>query len=142
MRKSAILTICVALVASVFAGGCATGAKGPSNEELISATMNNWKAGMETKDLAKIGLTVSEEFNHYEYGNKAQMLSAVDGMFKDGTLSGAKVSLETAETKIEGDAATVYPVEMSFASGSVTIEFNLKKEADGQWRAIGMTVEM
>ena len=142
MRKTAILSLCVALVAAVLAGGCATGAKGPTNEELIAATMDNWKAGMESQDLEKIKTAVSEEFNHYQYGNKAQMLTAVDVMFKDGTLDGAKVSLDTAETKIDGDAATVYPVEMTFAAGSATLELTLKKEADGQWRAVGLTVEM
>jgi len=121
--------------------GCATGPKGPTDAELIAATLNNWKAGMEMKDIETLKLAISDEFNHYEYGTKDQMISFLSGAFNDGTLDSAKVSLETAETKIDGNKANVYPVELVAAFGSATIGFDLTKEADGQWRATSMTVE-
>lgn len=141
MGKSAILGLCAAVIAAVLAGGCATGGKGPSNEELISAALNNWKTGMETKDLEKIKVTLSNDFNHYEWGNKDSMVSFLDTTFGQGDLDGAKVNLDTAKTTIEGDTATAYPVELSAAFGSATIEFSLKKESDGQWRVVGISVE-
>ncbi len=141
MRKSAILTLCVACIAAFLMGGCATGPKGPSDEELISAALQNWKVGMETKDIDRIGMALSDEFNHYEYGNKEQMLSFLSGAFNDGTLDSAKVSLDAAEIKIDGKTATVYPVELMAAFGSATLGFTLTKEADGQWRVTSLTVE-
>lgn len=141
MRKSAILGLCAALVMAVISGGCATGAKGPSDEELISNTLNTWKMGMETKDIEKLKTTISDEFNHYEWGNKDQMIGFLESTFNAGDLDGAKINLDAAQTKIEDETATVYPVELTAAFGSATIEFRLKKEADGQWRVVGMSVE-
>ncbi len=141
VRKTAILGLCAALIAAVISGGCATGAKGPSDEELIANTLNTWKVGMEEKDIEKLRTILSDEFDHYEWGNKEQMIGFLESTFNQGDLDNANVSLEAAQTKIEGDTATVYPVELTAAFGSATIEFRLKKEADGQWRAVGMSVE-
>jgi hypothetical protein len=141
VRKTAILTLCVTFVIAVLAGGCATGAKGPSDEELIASTLANWKMGMEQKNVEMLKLAISDEFDHYEYGNKDQMIGFLSGAFTDGTLDSAKVSLETAETKIDGKTANVYPVELVAAFGSATIGFTMTKEDDGQWRATSMVVE-
>jgi len=51
------------VVAMMAASGCATGggasgagaAKGMSDAESITKTLETWKAGMETKDVAKLG---------------------------------------------------------------------------------------
>lgn len=141
MRKTAILTLGISFCIAVLAGGCATGAKGPSDEELISSTLINWKAGMEDKNVDLIEMAISDAFSHYEYGNKDQMLSFLKGAFNDGTLDSAKVNLETAETKVDGDTASVYPVELMASFGSATLGFTLTKEADGAWRVTTMTVE-
>ncbi len=141
MRKSAILMMSAAFAISVLVGGCATGATGPSDEELIADSLAKWKVGMEQKDAEQIALAISDEFSHYEYGNKDQMLSFLKGAFNDGTLDSAKVTLETAETKIDGDTASVYPVELMASFGSATLGFTMTKEADGVWRVTTMTVE-
>jgi hypothetical protein len=141
VRKTAILTLCTAVLFATLAAGCATGSTGPTDAELIASTLDNWKAGMEGKDVEKIKLAISDSFNHYEYGNKTQMVSFLSGAFRDGNLDGAKVALDTAKTKVDGNAANVYPVELVASFGSATLGFDLTKEADGQWRATSITVE-
>ena len=49
--------------------------------------------------------------------------------------------MENAKTKIDGATATVYPVELTASFGTATIEFNFAKEADGQWRVVGVDVQ-
>jgi len=57
-----------------------------------------------------------------------------------GYLDDAESSLEETEVKIEEGVATVYPVELTAAFGSSTIELTLKKE-NGKWMVTGMEVE-
>jgi hypothetical protein len=124
-----------------FAAGCATGSKGPTDQELINQTLNNWKVGMESKDITKLEIAISDKFNHFEWGNKEQMLSVLKNFFSTGDLDNAKIVLDSAKTTIDGSKATVYPVELTASFGSATIEFTLEKEADGQWRATSVNVE-
>lgn len=140
MRKAMILTMSLAIVMALVSG-CATAAKGPSDEELIKGVLANWKAGMEGKDIAKIESGISSEFKHYEWDDKAGLIGFLKQTFNQGDLDNAKVNIDNAKIDIEKGTATVYPVEMSAAFGSATIEFSMKKEADGQWRAVGITVE-
>ena len=129
--------------------GCATGGgsaapaakKGVSDEEGIKMALENWKAGMEGKDIAKLGAGISDTFNHSEYGSKQQIRDFLKSQFDQGTLDGAKINAANAKTKIEGTVATVYPVELVASFGTATIEFKMQKEADGVWRATGINVE-
>ncbi|NUM54308.1 MAG: hypothetical protein HUU46_11740 [Candidatus Hydrogenedentes bacterium] len=147
MRKTALFSICGALVMVLALAGCATSGgastakKGPSDEDGVKAALENWKTGMEGKDLAKLGAGISDKFNHYEWGNKEQMLGFLKSQFEQGTLDGTKIDASKATLKIENGVATVYPVEMVASFGTATIEFKLEKEADGVWRATGINVE-
>lgn len=146
MRKSALVASCAIVLAFAVAGCTTTGggggaAKGPSDEQAILQTLETWKAGMEGKDAAKLGSVLSEKFNHYEWGNKTQMLDFLKSQFEQGTLDGAKINGANAKINVQGNTATVYPVELQASFGTATIEFKLEKEADGVWRATGINVE-
>jgi hypothetical protein len=146
------MTLC-GVVALGFLGGCAStggaaaspaAAKGGGSDNAdIKAMLVTWKAGMESKDVAKIEGGISEEFKHYEWGDKKGFIGFLKQTFDQGDLDGAKVNADAAKVTVDKakGTATVYPVELSASFGSATIEFNLKKEADGKWRAIGLTVE-
>lgn len=130
--------------------GCATGggktssapaSKGMSDEDGIRTALENWRAGMESKNIEKIGAGMSDKFNHSEWGNKTQMLDFMKSQFEQGTLDNAKIDASKAKTKIENGVATVYPVELTTTSINATIEFKLQKEADGVWRTISINVE-
>ncbi len=142
--------MCAMLVMGMALSGCATGGgsaaagaakKGLSDAEGIAKTLDTWKAGMETKDVAKLGEAMSDKFNHYEWGNKQAMLDFLKSQFDQGTLEGAKINAANAKTTIENGTAKVYPVELTAPFGTATIEFTLQKEADGVWRATGISVE-
>ena len=154
VRKTAFFSVCAMTVMAMVLAGCATGggssSAAPAKSAAASAggdaagiqkALDNWKAGMEGKDIAKLGAGISDKFNHYEWGNKQQMLDFLKSQFDQGTLDGAKVNAANAKTKIENGIATVYPVELTASFGTATIEFKLQKETDGAWRATGINVE-
>ena len=117
--------------------GCATGGssaapsqaakKGMSDDDGIKAALENWKVGMESKDIAKLGAGISDKFNHYEWGNKQQMLDFLKSQFDQGTLDGAKINAANAK-RIENGVATVYPVELVASFGTATINSSCQKK--------------
>lgn len=127
----------VAILLGVVACGCAGMGKGPSDAELISSVLAGWKVALEAKDLEKLMVAYSEDFSGEGGAGKAQMRDFIKRAIDSGYLDGAKVDLEKAVTKIEGDAATVDPAGLSGDMGSVDLTLRLKKEADGAWRIIG-----
>ena len=149
VRKVALFSACAMLVMAMALTGCATSGggagasakKGVSDQDAINQALASWKAGMEGKDVAKLGSVISDSFSHYEWGNKQQMLDFLKSQFEQGTLDGAKIDLAQAKTKIENGVATVYPVSLTASFGTATIEFTLAKEADGSWRATKINVE-
>ena len=141
--------MCAALVMAMALAGCSTGGgsagpaakKGMSDAEGVTQALENWKTGMETKSIEKLGAGISDNFNHAEWGNKQQMLDFLKSQFEQGTLDGAKIDAANATTKIENGIATVYPVQLVTSNLAATIEFKLQKDADGVWRATTISVE-
>lgn len=111
--------------------GCATGPKGPTDVELIAAQAENFKTALLAKDIDALMETISEDFYHPEMGDKAAAKDFLEQAMDSGYLDEAEMDLENAETEIEGDTATVYPLELSGPAGSVTIGLDLKKDAEG-----------
>lgn len=129
------------LAAATMLAGCATGSKGPSAEDQINQALASFKKGMEAHDLDTALTCISPDFSHYEFGNKDSMRIFVQDVIRQGDLDDCEITLDGAQITVDGDTATVYPVEMVAVFGSARIEFQFKKEADGQWRATGMEVE-
>lgn len=141
MRKSAIVTVAVCSLALVLAGCATCGKKAPDPKELAAAALESFKAGMETKNVEKILAYISNDFDHYEYGDKEQLATFLQDTMANGDLDDAEVTFDDAEYTFEEDAIKVYPVEMVAVFGSATIEFTFKKDADGVYRVSSMEVE-
>ncbi len=130
----------VAILVVAVAAGCATGAKKPTDTELIQGTVDAFKTALLAKDLDKVMPMISENFNDPEIGNKAGMRDFLQRAIDAGYLNDAEMDFKSAQIKIEGDTATDYPVTVSSSSGSATIGFTLKKEKAG-WLITQMAVE-
>ena len=128
------------LMVAVVVSGCAT-SSGPSDEDLIKASLAEWKAGFEAKDLEKIMAPVSEKFTHYEWTDKATLQAFLGGVMDQGEMDDAEVDLQYAEYKKNDDGTyTVYPVEIVAVFGSATIEAKYAKEGDA-WKIVSIEVE-
>lgn len=113
--------------------GCA-GLGGPSDAELIQGVLDGWKQGIEASDIDMIMAAYSKDFQNAEmdYDGIKEFISGAIDM---GYLDGAEVSFEDMEVMIEGDKATVYPINLSGAAGGITLEMVLGK-SEGGWAIV------
>jgi ketosteroid isomerase-like protein len=138
MKTSGIVTLTAAIALTTTLCGCASlFGGGPSDKELVEATLAEWKAGLEAQDIDKLMAQYSEDFEG-QRGGKPELRGFLEGAIDQGYVEGAEVDLDEAETAIEGDMAWVTGVYVETETGGATIDFELKKEADGVWRIITM----
>lgn len=135
VRKLVCLQVVSVAVLAVLVCGCMTGGKGPDDRELITNTMNEWKAGLVEKDADKIMSAYSENFQDNEGRGKADMANFIKEVIAQGYLDSTNVDLDSAQITINGEDATVSPISLSSAAGSMVLSVSLKKE-DGVWRIV------
>ena len=136
MGRSRMATALVAAMVVALVCGCATMGKGPSDEELIKQTLDGYAAGLVSQDVDKMMAAYSDDFEGESGAGKEDMRQFLSGAVDQGYLDDVEANVEECEIKIEGDKATVGPVEYSSAMGSMTFEYTMKKEADGCWRIV------
>ncbi len=127
-QKAALLVLVNSIVQSA----------GPqeSPEEGAMKTVKAYVKAAEDADVEGLMAQISDNFNHYEVGDKAALRGFVDQVKTEGMLEDITGNTEEAKTEVEGDIVTVYPVELEGIFGTVTYEFKLKKEGD-TWKIVG-----
>ncbi len=125
-------SVCVALVIV----GCQT-AKKVSPEEAITAQVNKFAEALKAKNIDGVMAGFSEKFEHYEWGDKAGAREFLQQASDAGYLDGLVVDLGSMQIKLEGNTATVYPIEISGNFGSTTVELIFTNE-DGNWLITGL----
>ncbi|NIA14268.1 MAG: hypothetical protein GWP08_09310 [Nitrospiraceae bacterium] len=128
----------VSVLALGLLSGCAT--SGPSDEELVGDVVKGWTAAALAQDVDAMLKFYSDDFQNYEFGGKDGLGEFLTDAKDMGYLEDCEIDTEGAKIEIDGDTAEVYPVEMTAAFGSATLEFALKKEASG-WMITAMDVE-
>lgn len=137
MKQATVIALVLALGIAV---GCATGPKGPTDEELVAAQAKAFSEALLAKNVDGVMATLSEDFYHPEVGDKQALKDMVGQAIDAGYFDDGEMELEGAETVVEGDTATVYPIVLSSGAGSVTIGLTLKK-AEGGWLVVEIDVE-
>jgi len=132
MSMKRVAAVFAVLMTVALIGGCAGGAKGPSDEELIKVQVDTFKAALIEKNIDKLMTVVSENFYHPEVGGKAEAKELLTQGLDSGYTEGGEVDLSQAKTEIKEDTATVYPIQASSTAGSVTVGLTLKKEKVGK----------
>jgi len=94
--------------------------------------MAEWKAAMVAKDLDKLMATFSENYLSSRGSGKDAMRERMAGAIERGFLDSAEVNIEDAQITIEGDKATLSPVEFTSDRGTMALEYTLQKE-NGAW---------
>ena len=137
MHRPIITGSLVAVLLAVLVCGCASLGKGPADGERIAGMLADWKAALEAHDVDKLMTAYSEDFEGRGGAGKEQVREFLQGAIDQGYLDGAEISLEDAETTIDGGTASVGPVVLSSDRGAMEIELKLIKESDGAWRIVG-----
>lgn len=91
----------------------------------------------ESADLETLMNQISDDFSHYQVGDKKGYRAFLEQVKGDGMLEDISGNLEDAKAEVKGDVVTVYPVELEGLFGTVTLEFELKKEGDA-WKIVGL----
>lgn len=130
MLKSVLVLALITVVA-----GCAT-TGGMSPEEAVAQQIEVFKKGLLAQDIDMVLTVYSEDFEHYEWGDKAGAGDFLNDAVAMGYLDDAEVYTEEMEIKVEGDQASAYPIDVSGAFGTATLELIFTKEAGG-WLITG-----
>ena len=137
MGKSVVKNSGVVALVVVMLCGCQILGLGPSDEDLVNATMAKWKAALIAHDMDKLMETYSENYANIEGGDKASVREFIVGVIDQGYLENLEVNLEDAQTTIEGDKATVAPVELTSDMGTYVLEYTKLQKENGDWLIVG-----
>lgn len=116
-------------------GGDAGSAGGGSPEEQAKAAILGFVEAGSEGDYDKMLAAFSDDFEHYEYGDKEGVGEFLSQAADMGYLEGIEVVMDDAEFDVDGDTLSVYPVEFNGAFGSITFEYIFANE-DGSWKII------
>ena len=144
MKKSTVLQSVVGVMVAMMAIGCATGGGGASDEDQIQALLGAWEKACVAADTDAVMATISDSFAHkgyeYEAADKAGLAEFLDYAVDEGYLDGVEISFEDADVEIDGDSATIYPIDFLNDVGGATVELVAKKEKGG-WKFADMIIE-
>jgi len=133
MKKS-FINLSMAVLVAILVCGCQTA--GPSDEQLISTTMDNWKASLMAEDLDKLMAVYSMNYVSTRGTGKDSMREFMNKAFESNFMENVQINIEDVKIMIEGDKATFGPVVFVSERGTFTLEYNLQKE-DGAWLIVG-----
>lgn len=137
MKQGTVIVVVLALGIAV---GCATGPKGPTDEELVAAQAQAFSEALMAENIDGVMATISDDFYHPEVGDKEALKDMIGQAMDSGYFDDGEMDLEGSESVVEGDTATVYPIVLSSGAGSVTIGLTLKK-AEGGWLVVELDLE-
>ena len=114
-------------------------AKAPQSSPTEGAleTVAAYVKATESGDIDAAMACFSENFDHYELGDKEGLRQFFEGAESEGMLEDISGNTEDAEAELDGDTVTVYPVELEGLFGTVTFEFELKAE-NGAWKIVSL----
>jgi hypothetical protein len=120
--------VALALVALI---GCAGGG-GKSDEEMIREVVDAAMAGLQAQDIATMTANYADDFKSDQGGGKAEMVEFLNGAKEQGFLDGIKIDSSKMVIAVEGEKATVKPINLEGAFGALTVEFEMQKR-EGAW---------
>ena len=136
----ALLKMSVMALAVVVVAGCASNggsSKGPSDADVISGIVADMLAALGAQDIEKMVEKYSDDFESDQGGDRAATVEFLNAAKEGGLLDGLEVDQSSMETTIEGEKASVGPVELEGSFGAMTLEFDLEKR-DGSWVVVYM----
>jgi len=105
---------------------CPTAASAPAAavkpEDAIMERVMVFLNKLADKDLDGAMAAVADDFEHYDFKTKADLRAFLDDAIATGYLDDIEIKTEDAEIKIDGNKATVYPVDIEGTFGTVTLE--------------------
>jgi hypothetical protein len=144
-RVSQILVVTALIVAmvgcaSTGGGGAAAAPKGPTDQEMIQKMMIDVMAALTAKDVEKMVSYYADDFTS-DNGDKAATVAFLNGAKDQGFLDGIVVKTDAMAINVEGETATVGPVNLEGAFGALGLNFGLVKR-EGKWLVKSQSTQM
>jgi hypothetical protein len=136
MKKSVILNLSLVALVAILVCGCQTA--GPSDEQLVSTTMADWKASLIAEDLDKLMTVYSMNYVSTRGTGKDSIREFMTKAFESNFMDNIEINIEDAEVMIEGDKAVFGPVEFISDRGTFPLEYKLQKKEEA-WLIVGST---
>ncbi len=131
-RTLIMLAVTVALVAS----GCAMLQGGPSDEETLCKLLETYTTAMQAGDVDTLIplYSTSYETERGDYEESMERMRQFVPRFAEWDVD---MSAEAAEVKVDGDTASVGPINFESERGAWSTTLLTTKEEDGCWRITG-----
>jgi len=148
MKKTLMVGLVIALTLFAFGGFAADKpkakekAKAPTDQDLITKVLDQWKAATVALDFDKVLGLYSDKFSSSEYGDKAGLKTFLKDSKSQGLFDGIAVDISKAKVEVDKKkgTASVTGIELKVTSGSATITLDMAKEK-ANWLIKGMEVQ-
>jgi len=104
-------------------------------KEAVTAAIQTFADAAAAGDMDKMLSVFSEDFEHYQYGDKEGIKEFLQQSADMGYLEGIEFYMDDAEFEEDGDIISVYPVDVEGSFGAVTFEYILANEG-GTWKIV------
>jgi len=121
----------------VLLSACGLVGIGPTDEELVDATLAEWRDAVVAGDVDRMLATYSDEFACFDAPSREAMRELMIGLREQGALRGVEVYLDRADTVAAGDTIAVFPVEMIGPHANLTVFRLTLREEGGRWLISG-----
>ncbi len=121
------------------AGAAAAAAPAIDPAEALLANIKEFTEKLAEGDIDSVIKTFSDDFSHYEFGDKEGVRNFLKDAADMGYLDDLEVDLDDTEIEIVDDEGTAYPIDISGAFGSATLELEGKLK-DGVWVLTGLDI--
>jgi hypothetical protein len=135
LKKARTLIVLAASVALV-ASGCAMLQGGPSDEEALRKLLETYTTSMQAGDVDTLIplYSTSYETERGDYEESMERMRQFVPRFAEWDVD---MSAEGAEVKVDGDTASVGPINFESERGAWSTTLLTTKEDDGCWRITG-----
>jgi hypothetical protein len=136
----ALLKMSVLALVMVVTAGCASNGGsggGASDKDVIDGIVNDMMAALMAQDIDAMMAPYSEDFESDQGGDLEATREFLNTAKEGGVLDGMEIDTSAMETTIEGDKASVGPVDIEASFGTMTLEFDLEKRG-GKWLVVYM----
>jgi len=137
MKTSILLCLDVSIAVTVMFCSDVHAVKALNDEEALAVITEECVEAFRTQDVGALMIHCSDDFKHPAIGNKDGLKKFLESVKLLGVLDDAQLDIESAQTTIAGDSATVGPVAINTFHGTATLGYKLTKE-DGKWLLTGL----
>ena len=138
LKKARTVGVWVVSFALVYmASGCATLQRGPSDEEMLGKLLETYTTAMREGDADALIHLYSKDYENPRGGDYEQTMERLRDFVPMFAQYDVEISTDDAKVEIDGNQASVGPINFEADRGAWSTTLITTKEEDGCWRITG-----